>query len=283
MGSLCKADFQVAQKRVDSDEENINGGPQFSESFPYMGIAHGVISAVAQRYSDNRPLDLKQDKKLCYSAFSGYPVLRGINAFKQWEIKNLSLLTPFLIPFSIQVAFDAVCEKSDEKLLSRVQTAIRRNLTLEQMTDLAAISAFGLIKVYQPSDFLPEDFDASGHMMLKVSLAFLTSKTIAVLSTRGNHGLRNLCFAVNALADAVLVYNTVNNCHTVSEVAAGAAWGLGILGISRITATAIRTFQGMSKAEKLDALYDASVRLLSFSPQKAIERIDFFKRFMGMV
>ena len=282
MGSICKTDFQVVQKRIESDEEKISGGPQFSESFPYMGIAHGVISALAQRYSDNWSLGLK-DKKLCSTAFSGYPVLKGLNAFKQWEIKHLSLLTPFLIPFSIQVGLDAVCEKSDEKLLSRVQTAIRRNLTLEQMTDLAAISVFGLIKVYQPNDFLPEEFDASGHMMLKVSLASLASKTISVLSTRGNHGLRNLCFAVNAVADAALVYNTVTNCHTVPEVVAGVAWGFGILGISRITATAIRTFQGMSKTERLDTLYDASVKLLSFSPKKAIERIEFFKRFMGMV
>jgi len=272
----------VHQRLVDKDAEREVDNPPFSAVFPYIGVVYGVFSGSVHRWVKNLPLEFTNNVFCKKEAYKGYPILETINTFKQKEIKAIALLTPFLLPFSIQVVLDTVHGNKEETIFSRIYTAFQRNLTVEQITDLAAIYILGIVKVYQPSDFLSESFDASGHMMLKVSTLFLASKTITVLSKRGNQRLRNLYFAVNAIADAVLVVNTVKHCHTVPELVAGTLWGFGIIGISRVAAKAIRTFQGMTKSDRLDTLYDASVRLLSSSPRKAMERIDFFKRFAGM-
>ncbi len=202
---------------------------------PFMGLLGGMISGIDARLSDTGALRYlsSKSKELCRSGFSD-PLLKEVNDFKQWEIKNLSLLTAAL-PMVVKILVDAVRSGNPGGVLTRLQEATKNNLTKEQVIALALIVTLGLgNRLYAPHLGLSsETFDASGHVMLKTLLAEFLSLSITQGKLLGESSLARAYALINSLMDGVLIHNTVRACHTVSEAVAGLGWGLGIVGLGK--------------------------------------------------
>ena len=203
---------------------------------PYAGIAGGVVTGIASRVLD---LDLLgKSKELCRSAFSDAPLLRAINGVKQWEIKNLSLLTP-LLPIAAKIVYDAVRSNKSDGILTRLKKATGKNLTKDQLITLAFIATLGLTSGYYAPylGISANEFDASGHMMLKTLMAHLASIHLNEIARGRGWATKGLVagFAgLSAFTDGVLVHNTTRACHTVLEALAGVAWGAGIIRLKNL-------------------------------------------------
>ena len=214
----------------------------FSKLIPYMGLALGTVSGLAERFISSRNLDFK-DKKLVKTIFQQFPPLEVINRLKQSEIKHFSLFMP-LLPLAAQIVRHAVMGSKDQSLVERFKTSLTTRATIEQKVYTAAAILGILGAACYPKEWAEEYFDPSGHIMLKTLLTTLTAKTLsaALNSTESKSAIigSTALYGIQAITDAVLVHATVSVCHTVPELAAGFAAAFTISALAR---KAIETLQ----------------------------------------
>ncbi len=197
---------------------------------PYLGVAAGMVTGVV-----SKPLASLKDRLLCRTAFQNFPALKAINGFKQWEIKNCALLTP-LLPLAAQLTCDTV--KSDGAgVIARLKDAVQK-VTPHQKASLILVLTLGLTNsLYARAIGLStENFDSSGHIMLKTLLAHLLACNLDSIGQRGGTVLKTITAfygSLYAFTDAVLIHNSANFCHTAYEAVAGLEWGAGILSLFR--------------------------------------------------
>ena len=73
-------------------------------------------------------------------------------------------------------------------------------------------------------------FDPSGHTMFKVAQYGMLYSVTTDHGTRSRINTATICYiAFTSIADAVMLNNTIANCHTLAEIAAGGAMGVAIL------------------------------------------------------
>ena len=73
-------------------------------------------------------------------------------------------------------------------------------------------------------------FDPSGHAMFKVAQYGMLYSVTTDHGTRSRINTATICYiAFASIADAVMLNNTIANCHTLAEIAAGGAMGVAIL------------------------------------------------------
>ncbi len=79
--------------------------------------------------------------------------------------------------------------------------------------------------------FFPGDgFDPSGHAMFKVAQYGMMYSMTTEHGTKPTINMLTLGYvAFTAIADAVMLGNTIANCHTLAEIVVGAGLGVGIL------------------------------------------------------
>jgi hypothetical protein len=202
----------------------------------------GAITGLIQRFASSRDLNFK-DKELAKLLFKEIPLLQEINRFKQNEIKNFSLLMP-LLPLLFQIAQDTWKGPKDQKMFTRLATAIKDHSHLQNGIYLTAALASMAGAACYPKEYAEKYFDPSGHIMLKALLTTLTAKTLSTALEKNQNTSFALgssaLYAVQAITDAVFIHTTVSVCHTIPELAAGFA---AALLISSIAKKAIETLQ----------------------------------------
>lgn len=223
--------------RVSESQKN-----SYTRWIPYAGIALGTATGVLQRAvnaSDLSSFFSDKCSSACRNAFSGSSFLKGVNHFKQWEIKNFALLTP-LIPLALKIGYDVANDKRGKGLKAWIAKAAKKNLRLGVHLGTAALfSLTGTSYCSSLGMCTKTGFDLSGHLMMKTAAASILDQLIrAEKESRPlSRKLQVLYTSAYALSDAVLIHATVASCHTLSEVIAGAAWGLGIVALSNLAAS----------------------------------------------
>lgn len=203
----------------------------FFSWIPYAGIGLGTLSGLAFR-----SLGFNQkDPTLCKKVFEDLPIFQAINQIKQTEIKTFSVLVP-LLPLIAQIVKDT-CKTDDEaSITARFTQSLQKHCGKEQIAELSGV--FGAMFIAANAKYWMGGFDPSGHMMLKVQLATLTQKTMSTVFQANSSLAKPLSFflAAYAVTDAVFLHNTASHCHTVSEVAAGLAFGILLSTAAQLTA-----------------------------------------------
>lgn len=113
-----------------------------------------------------------------------------------------------------------------------------------------------------------EGFDPSGHVMAKIALGTALGTSIDYVRGKGSKtalALTTLFATTIAATDAVMMYNTAGNCHTLAEVAAGVA--LSTLVVYPIAATVTEGFDVITSGAAAVARKVANLGKLFFSPQ----------------
>lgn len=204
---------------------------------PYYGIVLGTIGGFAQRFFQSTDLSFK-NKKLAKHVFEEIPGFQTINSLKQLEITQISLLAP-LAPLILQIALDVCKSKEDQELLTRIGSALKKNVTGERAAYLCLVISAILVPILYPSEF-KEGFDPSGHMMLKTLLAALTARTMTAVDLSQASRLLPLIYGAYALTDAALIYTTVSVCHTVAETLTGLGAALVLSQATKLALSKLR-------------------------------------------
>ncbi|MDP1607886.1 MAG: hypothetical protein Q8L98_01070 [Chlamydiales bacterium] len=208
-----------------------------SSILPYYGIVLGTIGGFAQRFFQSTELSFK-DKTLAKHVFEEIPGFQTINSLKQLEITQFSPLIP-LAPLVLQIALDVCKNKEDQELLTRIGSALKKNVTGERAAYLCLVVSAIVVPILYPSEF-KEGFDPSGHMMLKTLLAALTARTITAVDLSQVSRFLPLVYGAYALTDAALIYTTVSVCHTVAETLTGLGAALILSKMTKLAFSKLR-------------------------------------------
>lgn len=221
---------------------------------PYLGVAIGLGAGLSSRGSFSYV-----SKVDCKNGFFDSPFLQAINEGKQWEIKNMAYLTPFLVPafFHWKKHFDRIewgffkdkivqvittkgsleGESNSGKFCVKGIEAFFKAFT-KRIVYTGSLLILGLGNpIYTlASRILFRGFDLSGHFLMKtVSAALLSQELHSLGKTKSKKKQIALlgyaaCFA---FSDAVLLYNTAARCHTVAEVFFGLGAGISIVRLAK--------------------------------------------------
>lgn len=115
-----------------------------------------------------------------------------------------------------------------------------------------------------------EGFDPSGHVMTKIALGTALGTSIDYVRGKGSKtalALTTLFATTIAATDAVMMYNTAGNCHTLAEVAAGVA--LSTFVVYPIAATVTEGFDVITSGAAAVARKVANLGKSIFSSQEA--------------
>lgn len=159
-----------------------------SESYvwtiPLVGVGAGAIAGIAAKAWEGA-FFTHQDKSICKQSFSNIPVLQAINNAKQWEVKRASPLTPLAL-LGIQCVTDAIRAPSDRPFIERLKTEVKKLCTADNAIYGVAIALLGLTsQKYAPLIGLQkDDFDASGHFMLKTLWSIFTARNLYLRQTQ---------------------------------------------------------------------------------------------------
>jgi|GEM_PF-2438958 len=204
---------------------------RFASLMPFAGVGLGTITGLTERFLSS-PISAaigEKSKEACKTGFSNLPLLPAINRLKQWEIKNMALAAP-LVPVAYRIARDTIQGPSQKGIYERIKTAVKNNVSLEQVVYLTAITALALTGSWysRALGIATKAFDPSGHMMLKIATAAILSNQISSTPGIEKSKPKQILCGLYAATDAILIHNTVRSCHTIAETAAGIAWGIGI-------------------------------------------------------
>lgn len=226
-------------------------------SIPYVGALAGVAAGSLGNFLHNASLFIKDNVAktvhgkttfkagpFCSSGPYGKDsFLTSINHHKQWEISTFAIATPFLplitpsislVSQSIQErdhsqpSYLSVPKKLGEKLseIPGSRMAYTGALLLGTFMANSYLNALSRTPNSPLNAFHPNgsNFDVSGHVMLKMALATCLSQSIESVRKTGHRTQAiawGLFGASIAATDAVMMFNTGLNCHTVAEVGTG--------------------------------------------------------------
>jgi len=248
--SKCKSSIVVVKR--DKWHERMRKAVRF---LPYAGMGAGLILGLLSRDSF-----LAVSKTSCKNGFSAHPLLHSINTFKRWEVNNIAYLTPFFIPafFHWKEHFNRIEWGFFKERVVKLFTIDRAKIDSEivsgkfcfkgiealtktfinRIVSTGSLVALGLGNpIYMGlSHLFFRDFNLSGSILMKTVSATLLSQEFSVLSNavskKGQAAMLGYA-TLYALTDALFLYNTASQCHTVLEVICGLAVGIGLVKLSR--------------------------------------------------
>lgn len=208
----------------------------------------------------------------CAAGPYGTSILTTINKVKQKEISTFALATPFipLIVPTVELISKSITQRDQKKpFYISIPHNIGKELVQIPISRIAHQSALVIgslvmntgLTLLSRSPASPmhafhdngSNFDVSGHVILKIALSTcLVNSLESARKTAGKtQALAWAAFAAGvAASDAVMMYNTGENCHTVAEVLAGvAAAGIVHVAASKIE-RAVEWYQTLPAKEK---------------------------------
>ena len=187
---------------------------------PYAGVAAGAVSGLAGRYLSS---DWDKSFPSCIKGFIGSSILQTINEWKHWEVTTNNFL---FCPRNFLFLKDLILPDYEvDGVLDRIQKAFGK-ISKEEIVAASVLIAGNCLWYGGALDLIVDEdaMDMSGHVMVKMGLAYLNSKTLQAAMEQGASKASALAlFTLTALTDAVLLHNTARYCHSATEIAVGAA------------------------------------------------------------
>ncbi len=124
--------------------------------------------------------------------------------------------------------------QSDSDKPGRIHAALKEkigNISAQQLGFiLSVVALYHNTRALKNFIWPGTGFDPSGHTMFKVAQYGMLYSVTTDHGTRSRINAATICYiAFSSIADAVMMNNTIANCHTLAEIAAGGAMGVAIL------------------------------------------------------
>lgn len=257
---LCTVPALVSLKNWVQSNDPMKTSPK--ATLPVIGVLGGVsMGTVLKSIKDGIPSNFAEtltnmDHKNNLACKNHKSML---NSFKQWEISKFAPLTA-LVPLAVNIIHEAYKNPGNHPggvkgIAKRLYAASKNQLTPGQCVFLVTLVSLAMFNpIYAEKTGLKSlEFNSSGHLMMKGTIAAMLSHLIANSSNNVNLTFFAQAWGLAyAVTDAMFIQHTAAICHTAKEVLAGIGWSLGIYGLATGTRWTVGKIGSMTKLYTLN-------------------------------